>query len=162
MPTMTTHPANTLLTRELTAAKRRFTLPVEAPMLSCYEAGRDGFWVHRALASLGVENLVVDSASIDRSARARQTKSDRLDTTALLEKLGRHAAGERGVWSVVHVPSLDDEDRRHLHRELTTLTWECTRLVNRIKGLQCSPPANVNLHRPMPAGSAELLLQSPS
>lgn len=123
------------LTRELAAAKRRFTLPMEAPMLSCYEAGRDGFWVHRALTSLGVENLVVDSASIDRSARARQAKSDRLDTTALLEKLGRHAAGERGVWSVVHVPSIDDEDRRHLHRELTTLTWERTRLVNRIKGL---------------------------
>jgi transposase len=79
--------------------------------------------------------VVVDSASIDASRRARQAKSDRLDTAALLAKLGRYAAGERGVWSVVHVPSVEDEDRRQLHRELCTLTRERTRAVNRIKAL---------------------------
>lgn len=123
------------LAAEIAAAKRRFGLADDAPVVSCYEAGRDGFWLHRALTSLDVANLIVDSASIDRNARGRQAKSDRLDTSALLEKLGRHVAGELGVWSVVHVPSIADEDRRQLHRELTTLTWERTRLVNRIKGL---------------------------
>lgn len=136
-PRIRTIPARDImaLDREIAAAKRRFGVSPTAPVVSCYEAGRDGFWVHRALESIGVINLVVDSASIQRNARGRQAKSDRLDTTALLEKLGRHVAGERGVWSVVHVPSVVEEDRRHLHRELTTLTWERTRLVNRIKGL---------------------------
>ena len=136
-PRVRTTPARDLaaLTREIAAARRRFRVPPDAPVMSCYEAGRDGFWLHRALGTLGVMNCVVDSASIDRSARGRQVKSDRLDTVALLEKLGRHVNGERGVWSVVHVPSVADEDRRQLHRELTTLTWERTRLINRIKGL---------------------------
>src|SRR5678816_3311201 len=50
---------------ELAAAKRRFRLPADAPVISCYEAGRDGFWIHRYLTSLGIENLVVDSSSIE-------------------------------------------------------------------------------------------------
>lgn len=136
-PRIRTSPARDLpaLEREIAAAKRRFGLPADAPVLSCYEAGRDGFWLHRALLARGITNLVVDSCSIDRPARGRHPKSDRLDTTALLDKLGRHADGDRRGWSVVHVPSVAEEDRRHLHRELATLTWERTRFVNRIKGL---------------------------
>ena len=136
-PRLRTMPARdlTVLKEEIATAKQRFHLADDAPVVSCFEAGRDGFWLHRALLALGVTNHVVDSCSIERPARRRQVKSDRLDTTALLEKLGRYLEGDRHGWSVVHVPSLADEDRRHLHRELTTLTWERTRLVNRIKGL---------------------------
>jgi transposase len=123
------------LAREILAAKQRFHVGADAPVVSCFEAGRDGFWLHRALTAHGITNLVVDSCSIDRPARGRAAKSDRLDTTALLDKLGRHVDGDVRGWSVVHVPSVADEDRRHLHRELTTLTWERTRLINRIKGL---------------------------
>lgn len=123
------------LLREVTAARARFALPSDTPVASCYEAGRDGFWVHRALTARGLTNVVVDSASIDGNRRGRQAKSDRLDTAALLAKLGRYVGGERGVWSVVHVPSVEDEDRRHLHRELFVLTRERTRAINRIKGL---------------------------
>jgi transposase len=132
-----TTPARDLdaLQREIAAAKHRFGLAPDASVVSCFEAGRDGFWLHRALTARGVQNLVVDSCSIDRPARGRSAKSDRLDTTALLDKLGHHVDGDQRGWSVVHVPSVADEDRRHLHRELTTLTWERTRLVNRIKGL---------------------------
>ena len=119
----------TITARDLT------TLASDAPVVSCYEAGRDGFWVHRARTTLGVANVVVDSASIERTRRARQVQSDRRDTTALLNMLGRFSGGERGVWSVVHVPSVDDEDRRQLHRELVTITRERTRVVNRIKAL---------------------------
>jgi transposase len=123
-PRIRTVPARDLpaLQREIAAAKRRFGLAAEAPVVTCFEAGRDGFWLHRALTTMGLTNLVVDSCSIERSARGRQAKSDRLDTTALLTKLGQYVAGDRRVWSVVHVPSVADEDRRHLHRELTTLT----------------------------------------
>jgi transposase len=136
-PRLRTIPARDLgqLAAEIAAAKARFGLPADAPVVSCYEAGRDGFWVHRALRALGVVNHVVDSASIQQNRRKRRAKSDRLDATALVALLLRHHAGERGVWSVVHVPSIADEDRRHLHRELFTLTRQRTRQVNRIKGL---------------------------
>lgn len=136
-PRMRTMAARDLaaLRGEIAAAKARFGVAADTPVRSCYEAGRDGFWLHRALTALGVTNVVVDSASIDRPARGRDAKSDRLDTAALLAKLGRHVAGEPGVWSVLHIPSVADEDRRQLHRELTPLTRERTRLINRIKGL---------------------------
>ena len=127
------------LAHELRAAKARFALAREAPVVSCYEAGRDGFWVHRALTSLGVTNVVVDSASIEGTRRARQAKSDRLDTAALLAKLGRFHGGERGVWSVVSVPSVDDEDRRQLHRELFTITRERTRVVQSHQSVARAP-----------------------
>ncbi|MBA3342531.1 MAG: IS110 family transposase [Gemmatimonadaceae bacterium] len=136
-PRIRTMPARDLrcLRNEIAVAKKRFRLSDDAPVMSCYEAGRDGFWLHRALTSIGVTSLVVDSASIERNSRARQVKSDRLDTQALLNKLCRHAARERGVWSVINVPSVDDEDRRQLHRELFTIKREHTRAINRIKGL---------------------------
>jgi transposase len=121
------------LSKEIASAKRRFGLSNEAPVMSCYEAGRDGFWLHRALIAMGVTSLVVDSASIERNARARQVKSDRLDTQALLNKLFRYASGEKRVWSVVNVPNEEDEDRRQLHRELFTIKREHTRAINRIK-----------------------------
>ena len=136
-PRLRTMPARDLgqLDAEIAAAKVRFGLPPNAPVVSCYEAGRDGFGLHRALSDRGVTSHVVDSASITENRRARRAKSDRLDATALVRLLLRHHAGERGVWSVVHVPSVEDEDRRHLHRELFTLTRQRTRQVNRIKGL---------------------------
>jgi transposase len=138
-PRLRTTPARDLaqLAAEIAAAKARFGLAPDTPVVSCYEAGRDGFWVHRALRALGVANHVVDSASIQRNQnrRKRRPKSDRLDAAALLALLLRHLAGERRVWSVVHVPSVEEEDRRHLHRELFTLTRQRTRQVNRIKGL---------------------------
>jgi transposase len=125
----------TRLRAEIAAAKSRFGLAADTPVVSCYEAGRDGFWLHRALESFGVTSLVVDSASIEMNRRRRQAKSDRLDTASLLGKLSRHVSGERGVWSVLHVPDVEDEDRRHLHRELFTITCERSRVVNRIRGL---------------------------
>lgn len=140
-----------VLAEEVRVAKVRFGLAREAPVVSCYEAGRDGFWVHRALTSLGVTNVVVDSASIEGTRRARQAKSDRLDTAALLAKLARFRGGERGVWSVVHVPSVDEEDRRQLHRELFTITRERTRVVNRIKGLLALHGVVLTTARGLPA-----------
>jgi transposase len=122
--------------------------------MSCYEAGRDGFWVHRALTARGITNYVVDSASIEGNRRGRQAKSDRLDTAALLAKLGRFVGGERGVWSVVHVPRIEDEDRRQLHRELFTITRARTRVINRHQRLaraarrRARHPARSACHHP--------------
>ena len=80
-------------------------------VVSCYEAGRDGFWIHRALTALGVANRVVDSASIEVNRRARRAKTDRLDALKLVRMLVRVCCGERRVWSEVRVPTVADEGR---------------------------------------------------
>jgi transposase len=123
------------LQKEIDQAKKRFGLPPDAPVYSCYEAGRDGFWIHRALVEMGVDNVVVDPASIEVPRRKRRAKTDRLDVHKLLKLLLRYHLGEPKVWSVVRVPSVEDEDNRHLHRELLALKRERTQHVNRIKGL---------------------------
>ena len=123
---------------EIRLAKRRFGLPETTMVKSCYEAGRDGFWLHRYLVSQGVENLVVDSASIEVNRRARRAKTDRLDVGKLGTMLIRYHHGEKTVWSVVHVPSVEAEDQRHLHRQLLTFKADRTRHINRIKGLLAS------------------------
>jgi len=114
----------------LAAARRHFQLPASGPVVSCYEAGRDGFWIHRALVARGIANRVVDSSSIDVKRRARRMKTDRIDAVKLVQMLVRVWAGEAGVWSEVHVPTLATEAARHVSRERTTLTQERTRLVN--------------------------------
>lgn len=123
------------LGQQIRRAKERFGLPEECRILSCYEAGRDGFWLHRYLRAEGIENLVVDSASIEVNRRAKRAKTDRLDVGKLVVMLVRFDGGEKKVWSVVHVPSPEVEDQRHLHRELLTLKVDRTRHINRIKGL---------------------------
>lgn len=123
------------LEKEIAAAKKRFRLPEGALVKSCYEAGRDGFWLHRYLTSAGIGNIVVDSASIEVDRRKRRAKTDSLDVGTLLSMLVRFHLGERRIWSVVRVPSVEEEDRRQLHRELRTLKKERTRTTNRIKGL---------------------------
>jgi transposase len=116
-------------------AKERLGLAAEARVRSCYEAGRDGFWIHRWLASEGVESVVVDSASIEVNRRARRAKTDRLDAEKLLEQLVRWHGGERTVWKVVRVPSPEAEDARRLGREWGDLKSERTRHVGRIRSL---------------------------
>lgn len=123
---------------EIDLAKERFGLPKETAVYSCYEAGRDGMWLHRYLEANGVNNLVVDSASIEVSRRFRRAKTDRLDASKLLNMLVRYHQGEQKVWSVVHVPSVEAEDQRQLHRELLVLKREQTHHVNRIKGILIS------------------------
>jgi len=152
-PRVRTIPAGALdrLTTELTAARRRFGLPATGPVCSCYEAGRDGFWVHRALRAAGVANVVVDAASIEVPRRARRAKTDRLDARKLVTMLVRHLEGERGVWHVVHVPSEADEDHRHLERERQTLVADHTGLVNRIQGLLATQGVTLALRGDVPA-----------
>jgi transposase len=123
------------LTREIADAKRRFGLPADAAVRSCYEAGRDAFWVHRWLVGHGIDNLVVDSSSIEVNRRARHAKTDRLDVRKLVHMLLRWGGGETRVWSVVHVPSPEAEDARQLTREIESVWADQTRVRNRIHGL---------------------------
>ncbi len=123
------------LMREINEAKRRLRLPETTPVVSCYEAGRDGFWLHRFLASKKIENLVVDASSIEVNRRRRRAKSDNLDDTKLVGMLIRWFNGEKKLWGIVKVPSAEDEARRQLHREMIVLKTQRTEHINRIKGL---------------------------
>jgi transposase len=136
-PRVRTIPARDLarLTREIADAQQWFGLAAATPVRSGYEAGRDGFWLHRYLTSSGIANGVVDSSSIEVNRRLRRAKSDALDVRKLLGMLRRYHAGERHVWSVVRVPTVEAEDRRQLHRELRTVKQERMRVANRMNGL---------------------------
>src|SRR5215813_8111316 len=139
------------LLQEVAQAKKRFGLSETAPVVSCYEAGREGFWLHRFLQAQGITNHVVDSSSIEVNRRRRRAKSDGLDVRKLLSMLMRYAHGERQVWQVVKVPSVEAEDQRHLHRDLETLKQERASTMTHIEGLLSSQGLRVPSLTKVPA-----------
>jgi len=120
--------------RAIAQGRTRFGVGADAAVVSCYEAGRDGFWIHRALLQRGIRNRVVDSSSIEVNRRARRAKTDRIDALKLVRMLVRVCYGERRVWSEVRVPTVKEEAARHVSRERTALTQDQTRLVNQMRG----------------------------
>jgi transposase len=163
-----------LIEKEILRAKMRLGLSLEAAVVSCYEAGRDGFWLHRYLVAHGITNHVVDSASIEVNRRARRAKIDRLDLGGLLSLLARYLQGDRRVWRIVRVPTVADEDARQLPRTWETLAEDRTRLINRMKGLLMTQGVQVPIDKdfldhlqaarlwdgtPVPAGLQERLAQ---
>ena len=125
------------LMAKLTAARERCAkLTGRTPsIVLCYEAGYDAFWLARFLKARGIECLVVNSASMQVNRRARRAKTDRIDVGMLLRALIAWLRGDRHVWSVVRIPSVDEEDLRRSHRERDRLIHERTAHINRIKGL---------------------------
>jgi transposase len=120
---------------EITTAKEKLGLPSDTPEKSCYEAGRDGFWLHRYLISHEVQSIIVDSSSIEVNRRKKQVKTDRVDVQKLYRMLVRHAHGEQEVWRVLRVPNVKDEDERRIHREIKRLQNELIGHSNRIQSL---------------------------
>ena len=104
-------------------------------VLSCYEAGFDGHWLHRWLAAHGIANHEIDPSSIEVDRRARRVKTDRIDLDRLMRAFLAHLRGEPRACSVVHVPTVADEDGRRRSRERERLVQERTAHTNRIKGL---------------------------
>jgi len=126
----------TALAERLAAARTkaaRTGKPVR--IVSCYEAGFDGHWLHRWLTDQGVINHEIDPASIQVNRRARRAKTDRIDLEQLMRALLAFLRGEPRVCSVVHVPAAEDEDRKHHNRERQRMLKERTAHTNRIKGL---------------------------
>jgi transposase len=153
-----------LIGRIRTRVAQALNRPVE--VISCCEAGYDGFWLHRLLEAQGVRNYVVDPASVQVDRRARRVKTDSIDVGKLLRSLLAYLRGEPKVWSVVRVPTVAEEDDRRLHRERDRLINERVQHVNRIKGL-CAvhgiydyeplrPDRVVRLERLRTAGAREL------
>ena len=122
-----------LVDRVRAEADRRGHHDVE--VCSCYEAGYDGFWLHRALEARGVRNRVLDSASIKVSRRRKHIKTDRIDARGMLAVLIALYRGEDDVCSVVRVPSEEEEDRKRIIRSRESLLRERVRRVNRIRSL---------------------------
>lgn len=104
-------------------------------MLSCYEAGRDGFWIHRALVGEGIDNKIIDSASIEVSRRMKQVKADRVDVIALLRLLMRYVGGETQALKTIRIPTVEEEDDRRLNRERDRLLKERGAHSARMKSL---------------------------
>src|SRR3979411_3261122 len=102
---------------------------------SCYEAGYDGFWLHRLLLAAGVMNFVFDATSIPVEQRGRRAKTDRIDGELLLRTLMAHLRGEPRVVRIVRVPSVAQEDARRETRERDRLVKEQVGHTNRIKAL---------------------------
>jgi transposase len=163
-----------VIANEIVRAKVRLGLPADASVISCDEAGRDGFWLHRYLGAQGITNHVVDSSSIEVNRRARRAKTDRLDLEGLLNLLARYVLGNRRVWRVVRVPTVTDEDARNLPRTWETLTEDRTRLINRMKGLLTTQGVQIPINKdfleqlhaaqlwdgtPIPTGLQERLAQ---
>src|SRR5215468_10063216 len=116
---------------EIEKTKQGWGLPGKVGVKSCYEAGREGFWLHRALTEMGISNIVVDAASIEVNRRQRRAKTDRMDVEKLVRQLVRYWRGEQDVWRVVRVPSPEAEDQRQAHRELEILKQE--RMQHRVR-----------------------------
>ena len=122
-----------LITRKRTQAAEKLGRPVR--VACCFEAGYDGFWLHRWLCAQGIENRVLDAASILVNRRARRAKTDRLDVAGLPRSLMALERGETQVCRVVHVPSPGQEDARRRSRERARLVVERGQHTSRIKGL---------------------------
>jgi len=106
-----------------------------AAAVCCFEAGRDGFWLHRALTMHGVTVYVLEPTSILVNRRARRAKTDRLDAEGMLRVLAAWLAGDRQVCSMVRVPTPEEEDAKRPHREREHLVQERLRIENRIAAL---------------------------
>ncbi len=123
------------LQKEIAAAKKTFGLDPDVPVISCYEAGRDGFWIHRCLVSMGIESHIVDPASIEVNRKKRRAKTDRIDAQKIAIALMRFKAGDRFACRMIRVPDAEAEDARHLNREMRTIKTERTAHTNRIRSL---------------------------
>jgi len=139
------------LASQMALAKEKLKLDPACGIRSCYEAGRDGFWIHRHLFGQGIDNVVIDSASIEVNRRQRRAKTGSVDVQSLLKLLIRYWGGERKVMSVVRVPSLDEEDQRRLHRERERLLKERGGHSARLKALLIAHGQRLEITRDFPA-----------
>ena len=123
------------LLAEIKQAKARLNCTEDSTVVSCYEAGRDGFWIHRALVAEQIKSHVIDSASIEVNRRKRRVKTDKIDVAAMLRLLMRFMSGEKEALNTIRVPTVLEEDQRRLNRERDRLIKERGAHSARIKSL---------------------------
>src|SRR5213593_201815 len=84
-------------------------------VISCYEAGPTGYWLHRKLERLGVTNYVICPTRLD--SRGKGVNTDKTDALELLVRLDRYVAGNKKAFSTVRVPTEAQEQKRALSRQ---------------------------------------------
>jgi transposase len=115
--------------------KRKWKLNEQTRTVMMYEAGQDGFWIHRALSEKGYEVLVIDPASIPVERHARRAKTDRLDAIKLVNSLRAWLRGERDRMHVIRIPEQEKEAQRHVVRDRGELQKEVTQHRDRMRKL---------------------------
>jgi transposase len=121
--------------KQIKYAKEKLGLDADARVVICFEAGRDGHWIHRWLSQAGFEVLEIDSSSIETARGRKHVKTDRVDVEKLLDLLMRYCHGYRRAFSVVRVPPKEAEASMRLNREADHLVKERTRVKNRLTSL---------------------------
>jgi transposase len=102
-------------------------------VFSCYEAGPCGYGLHRQLEALGAHNVVVVPRRWD--PQGQRVKTDRRDARQLCDALDRYVRGNLEAFSVVRVPTEEQEQRRAIGRQRGMLLKERQRAVVRGHGL---------------------------
>lgn len=100
---------------------------------SCYEAGPCGYGLHRQLVALGAHNVVVVPRRWDPSGQ--RVKTDKRDARQLCDALDRYVQGNTAAFSIVRVPTEEQERRRAIGRQRGMLLKERQRAVVRGHGL---------------------------
>jgi transposase len=120
---------------------------------SCYEAGASGYWLHRELEQLGIENLVVAPKAMGQDKRQ---KTDRRDSAELVDQLDRYLRGNRKALSAVAIPTTEQEEKRALLRYHRQIMADRNRYEARGKGSLCAQGIEVQGKWWQPQGWKEL------
>lgn len=104
-------------------------IPTAGKVVCCYEAGPTGFWLHRRIVALGITNYVVCPTCLD--SRKKGVNTDKTDAKELLSRLDRYVAGNQRAFSIVRVPTLEEEQRRVLPRQRQQLRQTRLSLASR-------------------------------
>jgi transposase len=97
-----------------------------AKIHTAYEAGFSGFRLHRVLVESGIDNIVVNAASIEVAANDKK-KTDKRDAKKIAEQL---AAGRL---TGIYIPTIEEELRRQITRTRQQIVKERSRIANKIK-----------------------------
>jgi transposase len=96
---------------------------------SVYEAGFCGFWIHRKLVELGINNIVVNPADVPTMNKEKLRKTDAVDCGKLARELRSKSL------TGIYVPDKAVLEMRSLIRLRSSIVKDTTREKNRIKSL---------------------------
>jgi len=125
------------LVRLLCCIREQARSEVDGPIevVTCYEAGRDGYWLHRVLCANGIANQVMDAASLPVNQKQKRAKTDKIDVKTILRTLKAWHRGDPQACSMVQVPTPEQEDERRTMREYGRLKTEKSEHLSRIHSL---------------------------
>ncbi|MHA2183208.1 MAG: IS110 family RNA-guided transposase [Promethearchaeota archaeon] len=94
---------------------------------SVYEAGFCGYWIHRNLHELGINNIVVNPADIPTTNKEKDRRRDPIDSRKLAREL------ENRSLTGIYIPSEKQQALRSVSRLYYHTSKDRARIKNRIK-----------------------------